>query len=239
MKNLRSLGLTVGVQDQIRSYISTQGLSVGDMIPTEKQLESELGISRTSIREALRSLEAIGVVETRHGVGRFLRGFNFDAMVASLSYNTEVSVKNFSDVIAVRMALEYTFLPRVIPLLSDENIAELREILAEMGRLIQSDSGDEDALISLHTEFHRTLYRPLDNHLLTHLIEMFSRLQRSLTYLHEYRTSDTGEFVELHSRLVDALEVRDVEMAEARLQEHFKDVIEWNSSQKARAKEED
>lgn len=229
MKNMRSTRLTEGIQDEIRSYIATQGLSAGDMIPTEKALEEALGISRTSIREALGSLEAIGVIQTRHGVGRFLRGFNYDALVASLTYNAEINVKNFTDVIDIRMALEHTFIARVIPLLDQSDIDALRDLVAKMADLIKRRT-EEEELISTHTEFHLTLYRKLDNRLLCHLIEMFSTLQRSLTHLHRYRTSDTGEFVRLHAELVDALDKRDVALARTRLQEHFKDVIEWSAA---------
>ena len=236
MKNLRSARLTESVQDQIRSYIATKGLQAGAMIPTEKALGDALGISRTSVREALQSLEAIGIIETRHGVGRFVRDFNYDALVSSLAYSTEINVKNFADVIAIRMALEHTFITRVIPLLGAEDIGELRALLKKMATLSEQQS-DEDELISVHTQFHLTLYRPLDNQLLLHLIEMFATLQRSLTYLREYRTSDTKEFVRLHEKLVDALEARDVELAELRLQEHFKDVIEWSTTKGRRVKE--
>ncbi len=235
MKNLRSTRLTEGVQDQIRSYIMTEGLKAGDMIPTEKALGDALGISRTSIREALQSLEAIGAVETRHGVGRFVRGFNYDALVSSLAYGTEINVKNFADVIAVRMALEHTFLIRVIPLLAAEDFRDLRGLIERMADLVVCEA-DEDELISVHTQFHLRLYRPLDNRLLLHLIEMFATLQRSMTYLREYRTSDTGEFVLLHEELVDALEARDVGLAEVKLQEHFKDIIAWSAKKGRRAK---
>lgn len=238
MKNLKSTRVTEGVQDQIRSFIATRGLQAGDMIPTEKALEEALGISRSSIREALQSLEAIGVIETRHGVGRFIRDFNYDALVASLAYSTDINVKNFEDVISVRMALEHTFIVRVVPRLTNEDIEELRNLVMQMAKLIENQA-DEDELISVHTAFHVTLYRSLDNRLLIHLIETFSLLQRSLTYLHEYRTSDTGEFVQLHMRLVDALAARDVELVELRLQEHFKDVIEWSTTHGSRAKEVD
>ena len=66
-----------------------------------------MGISRTSIREALRSLEALGIMESRHGVVRFLREFNYDAILKNLSYHIEVNVplaktrlfEHFKDVI--------------------------------------------------------------------------------------------------------------------------------------------
>ncbi len=238
MKSLRSTRLNEGVQDQIRMFIIQHGLKPGDLIPTEKALGEELGISRTSIREALRSLEAIGSIETRHGVGRFVREFNYDALVSSLTHGIQVSINNFDDIIAVRMALEHTFIVRSIPLLTGENITKLRMLLQRMSDIAAGDP-EEDELISVHTEFHLALYQPLNNQLLSTLIEMFSTLQRSLTQLREYRTSDLGDFIQLHARLVDALEQRDVELAELRLQEHFKDVISWSTQRGRRSTKEE
>ena len=226
MKRIKSARLTEGVQQEIRSYIAREGLGAGDMLPTEKALEEALGISRTSIREALTSLEAIGVVETRHGIGRFLRGFNFDAVVASLTYNSETNTKSFMDVINIRMALEHAFIVRVLPLMEEEDYSELRRLIDEMAELIEQNVSEEK-LISAHTAFHLTLYRKLDNRLLSHLIEMFSTLQRALTDLRRYRTSDTGEFIRLHRELVDALESGNESQVHDKLEEHFKDVIAW------------
>jgi DNA-binding FadR family transcriptional regulator len=52
-------------------------------------------------------------------------------------------------------------------------------------------------------------------------------MQRTLTVANRYRTSDLTEFIELHRRLVEAIERRDPELAVARLVEHFKDVVAW------------
>ena len=237
MKRLKTDSLNATVQEQIREYIIEHGLNAGDMLPTEKTLEEELGISRTSIREALRALEALGIVESRHGVGRFLRDFNYDAVLAGLSYNMEVNVENFRDIIEVRIALEHSFIARAAKALSAAQIAGLRELVAKMET--QNDRAeDERALIATHTQFHLRLYEPLQNRLLSHLIEMFSTVQRSLTVLQSYRTSDRDEFVRLHRELVDALEARDPGLAQARLREHFKDVIAWSEAHTPRESRE-
>lgn len=227
LKNIKTANLNSTAQEQMKLFIAESGMKAGDMIPTEKALEVQLGISRTSIREALRSLEALGIIETRHGVGRFLRKFNFDAILNNLSYNIPVNVKDFREMIDVRIALESTFLQWVIPEISETDIAELHEILARLEYEVKHGYADED-LIQAHTEFHLKLYERTENGLLAHLIQVFATIQRTLTVLKEYRTSDKSEFIELHRRLIEALEARDPELARARLVEHFKDVIAWS-----------
>ncbi len=228
LKRIKSESLNETVQEQIKAFIAQSGLRGGDPIPTEKSLEEKLGISRTSIREALRSLEALGILETRHGVGRFLRDFNYDAILASLSYNIAVNVKNFREIIEVRIALETSFLETVTPTMSDAVIAELNEIVDLLEQQVRDGAADED-LIQTHTDFHLTLYKDADNELLLHLIRIFATIQRTLTMFDQYHTSDIKEFIRLHRQLVDALVARDPTLARTRLLEHFTDVIAWSN----------
>ena len=186
-----------------------------------------MGISRTSIREALRSLEALGIMESRHGVGRFLREFNYDAILENLSYHIEVNVKDFREIIDVRIALESSFLSKIISRFTDQDIAELYEVLGEMEYQVNHGYKDRE-LIKAHTDFHLKLYDHAENTLLSHLISMFATIQRTLTMLKKYRTSDRQEFIHLHRRLIEAVEQRDVSLAKKRLLEHFKDVIAWS-----------
>jgi DNA-binding FadR family transcriptional regulator len=227
LRRIKGESLNATAQEEIKLFIVESGLKGGDPIPTEKVLEEKLGISRTSIREALRSLEALGIIETRHGVGRFLREFNYDAILANLSYNISVNVQNFREIIEIRIALETNFLEQVTPTMTDEVLSELSEIVDRMEEEVYHGEPDE-GLIQTHTDFHLKLYESADNQLLLHLIRMFATIQRTLTMLKQYRTSDTGEFVQLHRRLVEALAERDPVLAKERLLEHFKDVIAWS-----------
>lgn len=227
LRNIKTGNLIATAQEQIRRFIAESGMRAGDLLPTEKVLEEQLGISRTSIREALRSLEALGIIETRHGVGRFLREFNLDPLLENLSYNLPVNVKDFREVIDVRIALESTFIQWVIPQITDADIAELCAILKGLEEQVEAGYADED-LIQTHTNFHLKLYERSENGLLTHLLRLFATIQRTLTVLKKYRTSDTSEFIELHRRLIEALKARDPELARARLVEHFKDATAWS-----------
>lgn len=226
MKNLKSESLNTATQEQIKVFIIESGLKAGDLLPTEKALEEQLGISRTSIREALRSLEAIGIVESRQGVGRFLREFNYDAILENLSYNINVNVKDFREIIDVRMALESCFLERVVPRIDENDIHQLYGILDKMAEEVSAGE-EEQQLIRVHTEFHLKLYERENNKLLLHLIRIFATIQRMLTVANRYHTSDRKEFIELHRRLVQAIERRDPVLAVDRLVEHFKDVVAW------------
>ncbi|SCB92496.1 regulatory protein, gntR family [[Bacillus] enclensis] len=65
----------IGIVHQLREMISNDGLKKGDKIPSERELSERLNVGRSSVREALRALELLGLIETRRGEGTFLRDF--------------------------------------------------------------------------------------------------------------------------------------------------------------------
>jgi DNA-binding FadR family transcriptional regulator len=74
------------VQEEIKSYIVRHELKPGDPIPNEMELIRMFGVSRTVIREAVKSLEALSILEVRAGSGLFLRNFSFDPIFDHLAY---------------------------------------------------------------------------------------------------------------------------------------------------------
>jgi len=131
-KNLKTQDLQQLIQEQISLYIIENDLKTGDPFPTEYELVKKLGISRTAIREALKRLETLGIIEVRLGVGRFIREFNFEVILKGLPYNLEMGIKNFREVLEVRFCLESQFITKDINKFTKENIAELREILKKL-----------------------------------------------------------------------------------------------------------
>lgn len=106
LKNLKTQDLQGLIQEQLKLYIIENGMKSGDPFPTEYELAERLGISRTAIREALKRLETLGIIEVRPGVGRFIREFNFEVILKGLPYNLEMDIKNFQEVLEVRFCLE-------------------------------------------------------------------------------------------------------------------------------------
>ena len=84
--------------DAIKSYILREHLQSGDVMPTETQLCDTIGASRSSVREAVRKLEALNIVKVEHGKGTFVGSLSLDPMVETLAFRSMVSVgKNFTD----------------------------------------------------------------------------------------------------------------------------------------------
>jgi DNA-binding FadR family transcriptional regulator len=225
-QNLSSL-----VKENLKLYFIKNGLKSGDPVPTELELAARLNVSRTAVREALKSLEALGIIEVRPGIGRFLKPFNFDAILENLSYGIDMDSNDFSDILDVRISLEGVFLERYTGHYSGAQIKQLRDILDAMRRL-ETDGGSESSMIQLHTLFHLSLYRDQGNALLLNLIKIFATVQRSLTLMNHYRTQDMKEFVNLHESLVNAIEEGKPAKVKEKLLEHFKEALAWSRAEK-------
>ena len=73
MKKTSKKEASLVLQDKIKSLIIKQNLKSGDLMPTENELIEQLGVSRSSLREAIKSLEALHILDIRHGVGTFVK----------------------------------------------------------------------------------------------------------------------------------------------------------------------
>lgn len=210
------------VMERLRKYILENKLSSGDMLPTETKLSEVLGVSRPSIREAMKILEGYGIITTIHGKGRFIRDFNYDQMLNNLSYNLKVHFDDFYEIVQVRKGLETYFLPKAAMLMDEIDFEELEALLEKMKQESAAGLSDKE-LVSTHTQFHSRLYKSIHNKLLDSLISLFSTFQRILTDTQQYKKQDNEEFLRKHRNMLQALRSKDTQKITTCLQEHFTD----------------
>ncbi|KQV81446.1 FadR/GntR family transcriptional regulator [Rhizobium sp. Root1220] len=224
MKSMKPLTraplLHVSVQESLRAYIEDNDIAPGTLLPAEAELATQLGVSRNSLREGIKALESLGVLETRRGVGIFVKAFSFEPLLDNLAYGLGGALRQIEEVIEIRRTLEVGLIGKTIEVISDEDIAELRATVnrmrthAERGETFAKD----DQL------FHRLLFRCQHNETLVRLIDVF--------WLAFYKASD---FVNLenidpmatwrdHAAIVDAIETKDLEEARRRLDRHYEGI---------------
>jgi GntR family transcriptional repressor for pyruvate dehydrogenase complex len=226
LQSVKTQNLQDLIKEQIKYYIVSSNLKEGDPIPTEMVLAEKLGISRTVIRESLKGLQAVGLIEAIQGKGYFVKDFNLEAILDNLPYILEMHLNDFRAILEIRIVLESHYLTRLIHLYSPEHIAALKSVLTELAEKCSSGSSEKD-IIDVHSRFHCELYRHSDNNLLINLIKIFSTIQKNLSFLKRYKTSDAASFIELHEKIIDAIESHDADLAKDRLISHFGEAIEW------------
>ena len=208
------------VVEQLKNFILENNLSAGDKLPTEAELSEALHVSRASIREAMKTLESSGIIESIQGKGRFLRDFNYDQMLETFSYNIQVHFKDFMEVVQVRKGLEFYFLPLAMKEMDQADFDELNRLLEEMERQI-GEGCSYNELIETHALFHKTLYRRMNNKLLDSLISMFTVFHKK-----QSKNPDTNlDFIEEHRKLIECLRTKDIDRMRVALEDHFHDFL--------------
>jgi DNA-binding FadR family transcriptional regulator len=197
------------LQTRIMDLILERGLDVGDALPTESELSAELGVGRNTVRESLKVLQALGVIEIRHGFGMFVAPNNFSALVSGLTFRGRLSLRHKGEeameLIDVRQALESGLIGSAIDLLTEDHLAALRSTMEAM----QDVAGKNELLVEQDAEFHRRLYAPLNNELLINLMDVFWQVYRQI---HEALGSgpvNLKEEVQNHWDIYDAVASRD------------------------------
>ncbi|MBI3972408.1 MAG: FadR family transcriptional regulator [Chloroflexi bacterium] len=212
-------------QQAIKQYILEHQLNAGDPLPTEGRLAQELGISRTSVREAVKALESLGILEARPGVGLFVRSFSFDPIVDNLEYSLLFDRHTLAELLSVRKKLEAGYIEDVAAQVTPEQVRVLRSVVDRMGE--RAALGERPAEMPEEDRFfHRTLYRGLGNGLLLKLLDVFWVVYRRLRHQANVEAIDPVRTWENHRRIVEVLERGDGAAARAAMLAHFAGIEE-------------
>lgn len=205
--------------DRIVQLLHDQRLAAGAPLPTEAQLMEMFGASRTSVREALRSLQALGIVQIRHGYGTFVGGAELTSAAPSLLFRTRVfnreGLRGMRDLVQVREALEAGLIEQVARSVPAEDLADLDRAVEQM---------HDPALVQqADREFHDVLYRSVDNHLVGQLVGMFWDVYHEIEP--ELAPSPhPARLADLHRPIVEALRRADSAAAVTAMRSHFEGV---------------
>ena len=157
----------------IKNYILRSGLQMGDALPTESQLCTDLGVSRSSVREAVRTLVALDIVEVRHGHGMFVGQVSMRPMVESLVFkgllNPGDDHRGLRDIVEVRITLDNALAEPVTHAWNNRQDPELDTIVDKIEHL----ASQGELFTDQDRRFHTRLLEPLDNRLYLHLTEAF------------------------------------------------------------------
>lgn len=201
------------VADQLREKIATGELAVGDLIPTEMQLADDLGVSRNSVREALRSLVHAGLLRARAGQGT--RVIAKSDLAPALT--RRLTMDRADDVAEVRAMFEREAARLAATRATGEQLAALRAAFDA-----REDATDAPAYAAADLHFHRVLLDASGNALLAELGRGTGGNEQALLPvssphldLAAQRAGALREVEELHTRLVEAIEARDPDRAAA------------------------
>ncbi|MEU6172359.1 FCD domain-containing protein [Streptantibioticus parmotrematis] len=199
----RTASLASQLVDSLRSHIEAGGWPVGTRIPPEQALMEELGVGRSTLREAIGALVHLGLLESRIGDGTYVRA---SSELQSVMVRRASSAER-DNVLELRTVLE-EYASGAAALRRDEDqLRQLRELLADADAACAGR--DRSAAAGVDALFHRAVVRASGNDL---LIEVYDYLGTALTASPgglPWDVAGAEEHARLHTRLVDAIEARD------------------------------
>ena len=213
--------------EKIKAMITSGTLRAGDRLPKEADLASALGLSRNSLREAVRALALVNILDVRQGDGTYVTSLEPTALLEALNFivdfHRDDTVLEF---LQVRRILEPAATAMAADRITAADLDGLRELLDSLG----PNPNPED-LVKKDMEFHRRIVACAGNSVLSSLLESMSgpttraRVWRGIT-----QTGTVARTLAEHRAILDALTARDAEAARAWATVHIAGVEQWLAS---------
>ncbi|MEY2303107.1 FadR/GntR family transcriptional regulator [Bacillus tropicus] len=178
---------------KIRSIMEEDGLVAGDRLPSERELSSRLNVGRSSVREALRALELVGLIETRRGEGTFIRNFYDNGLVQLIAPFLLQDEKTIRDLLQTKRLLEKDMI-RIVCNLPKETFSKV------LSKLYQVLEGNENSIPMLHQTFFKTLIEQVDNYLLYRIWMIVN------DYVSTLSCKVSGDSIDMYRKLYATLE---------------------------------
>jgi GntR family transcriptional repressor for pyruvate dehydrogenase complex len=203
----------------VRGLIERGALRPGDRLAPERQLALDVGVSRPSVRAGLRSLAAMGVVQTRHGAGTFITDGPPALVSEALGLLAALHGIGFDRLFEARRVLEVGSAALSAERATGEQIAAMSDEITGM----YASLDDPQAFLLHDVRFHRAVAAGTNNHVLGALIEMVASLhyeQRRETV--ERARGQLRETADMHRRIYQAIRTHDAEAARAAMDNHLR-----------------
>lgn len=211
------------VVDAIKGMITSGRLTAGSRLPIEKELTVDLGVSRGSLREGVRALCMMGVLETRQGDGTYVTSLEPSLLLSPMSFMVDLHTADSSiHLQAVRRVLETEAAGLAARRIEEAALAEAEAVLGSFESLVAADDIDYDAVMEADIAFHRIVARASGNPALEALIEALAsrtvrtRLWRAISEEGAVHSTHAEHRAVLHS-----LRLHDPEAARLRMGAHL------------------
>jgi GntR family transcriptional regulator, transcriptional repressor for pyruvate dehydrogenase complex len=209
---------------KIKAMIVSGELKPGDRLPPEKELSEALGLSRSSLREAVKALAIIRVLDVRRGDGTYVTSLTPSLLLDAMSFVVDIHQDaSVLELFEVRRILEPAAGALAARRVRAADVAHLRALMAEVG-----PTTSPDELVANDVVFHRYIAERSGNAYLCSLLDTLSgstlraRVWRGLT-----EEGAVARTLTEHAAIVDALEAADPDLVAAQLTVHISGVIAW------------
>lgn len=213
------------VVDRITNEIISGELQPGDRLPTEPELSAKYGVGRNSVREAIKQLQAFGILYIRRADGTFVTESYQQPMLDPMLYSLILKKRDWNDFVQLRAVIDIGTLqvalenPEV-----GEIVPQLLEIVEKIGKEMRKKEPDVDRILEMDLAFHRSIALTIHNPQIDTVTSYVARLtvpSRRETVRKWLDSNQIEEFLELHRQIADVIEKRDTARITQAVMEHY------------------
>ncbi len=217
LKPLERQTLREKVVEAIKAFIVENDLKPGGRLPTEHELAERLSVGRSSVREALKSLEMIGVVESRPKIGCVVKSVNMSLLSKHISFGMQVRRATMAELLEAREFLEANIIPLMVQKADPVMFEEMAEGLKMMEDVVAGKGDRREA----DEKFHMALFKGAHNSVLQSFNEVIEGFFVRLRKEYAARVPGNQEWLDDHRAIYDALKKRDAVLAQALMRAHL------------------
>ncbi|WP_432542966.1 FadR/GntR family transcriptional regulator [Kineococcus sp. SYSU DK002] len=211
---------------QIKEYILTRNLHPGDPLPTEAELCDFLGVSRSSVREAVRTLTTLGIVEVRHGHGTYVGQMSLDALVETLVFRGVLQpgddLRALREVIEIRQALDLAMAEKLAEAVGGTTNPELWQLVEEMEEASRRGEG----FAAQDRQFHTALLARMTNSIIAPLVGAFWDVHTAVVpRLKVALPDDLAQTAAAHREMLRAVEAADPGSYREAVRRHYEPLV--------------
>lgn len=213
--------VTSSIINRLTDLLISGELKPGDKLPSEMELAQQLGVGRNSVREAIKMLSYLGVIEIRRGIGTFVANSMPTSVVNPLILGLVFEQKTSREIIELRLLIETAVGEMVIQKASDDDINKLKAANGRLKRAAATEGSSSQQLRDIDVSFHETLLELTDNKPLKKVgIAIYALF---LASIEKTVKQDPERAVRNHQLIIEAVEKRDPEL----LRKHMKESLSY------------
>jgi GntR family transcriptional repressor for pyruvate dehydrogenase complex len=205
---------------RLLDYLFSGELKPGDKLPAERQLSDAIGVGRSSLREALKALTVLGLLEVRQGDGTYLKKAHSDLLPQVIEWGILLGEKSTADLVEAREKIEIVIAGLAAERRTPQQLAELGEILKQMQAHAQNK--DTKAYTEADVAFHFKLAEMAQNAILSGILSSIRSLLRVWIISVIESAGDAQFSYDEHTPIYEAVERGDAALAQRRMEEHMK-----------------
>ncbi|KAA0547036.1 FadR family transcriptional regulator [Bacillus sp. BGMRC 2118] len=221
---VKRLNVTDSIVNQIKDLVLQGKLTIGDRLPPERELMNQFGVGRPSLREALKVLEAQGLIEKTQK-GTIITGNHDKFFTDSLMFQLYFSSSTLDDIYETRRFIERELTFMATKRATEDDLYEIEQTIFDMETAIQSEN--QEAYVSANLHFHDSIAKASKNQVMYHLYQSITSLVEHSQVLAVTVPGIKSDSLFYHKEIFSAIKAGDAQLASERMVSHITSVSKF------------